>query len=265
MKQLLRSLMFLCLVVSMPVADSVDLSDGVFIAHHPLGLVYTTGDNYVQRYDSEFQLLDVSNQNCRIQCEIGQARVWYIVAAFAEAKEWCAVDLGLGEYNESHFAIVDHGPGVSNTLRRYAGGWPGSESGISIYTTDASWSGQTALIYYFGGYVYGETVIPIVNNPKEEILGFISCEERSTDFAAYAGGAMGILTEGVKVYPPGMPDPVVCCSEGNCLLLQPAECAEIEGTLHETLFNCDSYPCIGDPPPPATQKTSWGEIKASYK
>jgi len=204
---LLVSPLALMLIVDLAGADPAILEDGVLIAHHPPGLEFTSGQDWCDRYEQEFAIDSCAEQSNRIDLNgyQGDGSVWYVLAAWGEAKDWCAVEFGLGAYTAANYAFVEHGPCGSGALTIPTSGWPGPGEGISIAVpADEPWSGSFVPVYFFAGYAYGEDLIPLSIDPAQNFAGFSSCATPPDTWTATALGGMGIFREGAySCYPGG--------------------------------------------------------------
>jgi len=141
----IAALLPLMFIADLASADPTALDDGVLIAHHPPGLEFTSGQEWCDRYEQEFAIDSCEAQHNRIDLDghEGDGSVWYVLAAWEEAKEWCAVEFGLGEYTAANYPLVEHGPCGTGALTIPTSGWPGPGEGISIAVpADAPWSGS---------------------------------------------------------------------------------------------------------------------------
>ena len=206
-----------CLVVLLgegwALAQSTDLSDGVFIAHAPSGLEYTSSPptgSWCGAYAGYAPIDSCSEQINRIDSQAPV--VWYVLAAWSGSKQWCGTEFGLGDYDAENFAIWEHGACFpSSGISIPTSGWPGPNEGIALSTTDVNWSGNFVPVYWFAGYAYGEDVIPLAADPGTGLAGWARCNDHA-EVPADALGGMGLFTDGIYACP---------------------ECALMEGTLTE--------------------------------
>jgi gingipain R len=211
-----RVIVSACVVVLLgggwALAQSTDLSDGVFIVHAPSGLQYTNSPptgGWCGAY-AECAIDSCSEQINRIDSQAPV--VWYVLAAWTESKQWCGTEFGLGNYDADNFAIWEHGACFPSTgMSIPTSGWPGPNEGIALTTTDVSWSGNFIPVYWFAGYAYGEDVIPLAADPGTGLVGWARCNDH-VEVPAGALGGMGLFTEGISACP---------------------ECEPVEGTLTE--------------------------------
>ncbi len=280
-------------------AQESNLDGGSMIAHHPPGLAYTSDAvDWCGNYDSQYPLLAAGDQHNRIDGDIGSGYVWYVIAAFFDDKIWCGTQFGFDAgYNPAMFYIDGYGPCLEGSLELPTAGWPGPHEGTAVVATSTPWVGNFQAVYWFGGYIYGETLMRIDVDPSVDFIGFGNCEAPSQIWPAIGGG-MGILTEGIYVGPIVPEDPAACCFyPGVCLITGHDECGENGGIWHGDEPSCDPNPCLyaccladgtcevttesgcqgtimfefpscdSDPcvPPTAVDETSWGSIKSIYR
>ena len=146
MKRLLRLcgalvLLMHLLPISPSLADEDDLSNGVFIAHHPPGIQFTVPsppEGWCQHYLDNFAIYSCEEQNPRIDGGVGEGSVWYVISAWEEEKIWCGTEFGFESYDPGIFGFVewDHccAPGVE-CLEIPTGPWPGPGAGTAFVTT----------------------------------------------------------------------------------------------------------------------------------
>jgi predicted outer membrane repeat protein len=206
-------------------ADSSDLSNGVFIAHALANLQYTSdppAGGWCGAYDEYAAIASCSEQINRIDSE-GPV-VWYVLAAWTESKEWCGAQFGFGDYDAGDFVIVDHGACFpSSGLKIPTSGWPGPNEGIALTTTDESWEGNFRPVYWIAGYAYGEDVIPLGPNPDLDSAGWASCEDQQ-EVGATALGGMGLFTDGIYACPEGG-------EQDDSMVIQGAFVEDLEASL----------------------------------
>jgi hypothetical protein len=188
-------------------ADPTALSNGVFIAHAPSGLQYTNSPatgSWCGAY-AQYAAIDSCSEQIN-HVDTQGAFVWYVLSAWAESKQWCGAQFGLGDYDANNFVIWEHGACFpSGGLTIPTSGWPGPNEGIALTTTSENWSGNFVPIYWFAGYVYGEDVIPLGPDPDSGLAGWARCEDQE-EAEAVALGGLGLLTDGVYVCPEGDQD-----------------------------------------------------------
>jgi hypothetical protein len=217
-----------------PCADlSADLADGVLIAHHPPGLVYTDGTDWCAAYAPIHICAD---QNPIID-DGAHAVVWYVLAAWSGDRTWCGVELGLGGYNPSIVQWVDHGACPSSALTIPSGSWPGPGTGIAIAATSQNWQGNYQPVYFLACYAYGTGTIPLTSNPATGFGGFANCLTPPASYEADCFGAMGLFEPGTVCCPPATV-PRVCCVGETCSLVLEEECAVLGGAWHPGWGSC---------------------------
>jgi hypothetical protein len=242
-------------------ADPQNLASGALITHCTGWYRYHQPQcyNYFQ-YDP---ISSCDEQNASMQGWGSNA--WFVIAAFAEDKEWCGVEFGFSNYDPAPIAIYGYeacAPG--SFLEIPTPGWPGPNEGTAFVTTDIPWAGNFLPVYWFYGYVYdytyGCTIMQLVPDPATGLGGFTNCASPPQTYAAALGG-LGVNRPGVEVCW-GWQE-FVCCVGTDCVLVQGEdECTALGGVFHSEWDNC------GPPNPcgvtPVSQMT-WGHIKAMYR
>ncbi len=223
--------------------DSSSLAMGVFIAHAPPGLQWTSGEDWCQRYLDEFPIASSSEQVNQV--EIGTEHVWYVLAGWEEDKEFCAAQFGFGDYSPDAYMIYDSGPCYPETggLELPTGGWPGPNEGTALTVTNMPWSGNYVPIYWFGGYAYSEDQIQLGINEAQGFGGFSNCLEPRWSFDATCFGALGIAIDGAACHP-GLPSVCACCIGEICQMLTLEDCTLVGGEWQAGLESCDPNPCV---------------------
>ena len=259
-------------------ADSSDLSNGVFIVHAPPSLQYTNSPptgSWCGAY-TQYAAIDTCSEQIN-HVDTQGAFVWYVLSAWTESKQWCGAQFGLGDYDPDNFVVWEHGACFpSGGLTIPTSGWPGPNEGIALTTTNANWSGNFVPVYWFAGYAYGEDVIPIAPDPDSEFAGWARCDNHE-EIAAVALGGLGVLTDGIYACPeseldsggdsveqdtsggdiaggdsggediefdfPDSSSTGACCLDHECLLVTQSECAEMSGVFLEDSASCDGDPC----------------------
>jgi hypothetical protein len=259
---LLSSLILLA--VTPAFSDSSNLEGGVFIAHHPPGLQYSEGENWCARYFQDFAIDSCSEQNNRIDIQ-GDYSVWFVLAAWAEEKEWCGAEFGFGDYAPDIYAFTHWGPcSPAGAMEVPMTGWPGPNRGTVLTIQDTPWSGRFIPIYWFAGYAYAEGIIWLAENPATEFGGTCNCMLPPQTWSAEQFGGMGLFRAGGQACPgppTSPPPPVVCCSGGECELTSATDCASLGGTPHPEWDDCEPNPCSLSP----ALNLSWGLIKSLYR
>ncbi len=302
MPRILISLATVGLAAGIAHADPSDLEGGVFIAHHPAVLQYTSPappEGWCQHYLDNFAINDCQGQVNRI--DTGDGVVWFVLCAWAESKEWCGTEFGFGDYDAEAFLFTGHGPCFPEAgLEIPMATWPGPNAGTSIVICGSPWSGNMVPVYFFAGYAYSTTVIGVGANPNTGRGGTGNCIAPPQVWPAATFGAMGLFTDGVFSCPAaaccigadchlvtenecqdlqgvwhpswpncdgepcetGGPQPVVCCIGNSCYLLTPAECFALGGEVHSGWLFCDPNPCEPQTP---VRSSSWGQVKWLYR
>lgn len=245
MRRVLLALAVMGLVTGAAYAQ--DLTGGVFIAHHPAGLAYTTETPAGGWCPLFGTLSGCDAQNNDNLATDGSALVWYVVAAFVQDSQWCGIEFGLTYFEdaETGYSIAEAGFCVPGQALEIPGDtWPSSGQGVSVVTTDIPWSGNFKPVYYFGGYAYGATTVQIGDNPGTPgPTAFANCNQEEFPAAAY--GAMGFGLPGVDACPEAPPvDQWACCLyDGTCILTETADlCMAAGGEWFQGLL-CEAVIC----------------------
>jgi len=222
-----------------------DLSHGVFIAHHPVDLSYSSGSEYCEFYDGEFGIQSCEEQNPQITSPGG--RVWYLLAAWIEEKVWSGASFGFTDFDPGSFEFIECGPCFPETgMEIPSGAWPAPEAGVALVSTGAPWAGNFRPLYYFAGYSYAPGSLPLGPNPGDGLAGTVNALDPPEAFPATCLGTLGVLQEG-EVCCPSQPPPVelaACCLDGvECLLLPEGECLEMGGVWDAGTTACTPNPC----------------------
>lgn len=200
------TLAVLCVVVSHAAgaAPVSDVTEGVFIAHHPPGIQFSSGQDWCQKYMDDYAISECASQNCRIDLDgdKGQSSVWYVLAAFSDSTDWCGVAFGLDNYSAEIYGFAEWGPCYpEGGLELPSDEWPAPNEGTSFVTTSTPWSGRILPVYYFAGYAYEEGLLPLGVDPHYEMGGTSSCTMPTVERHAEEFGAMGLFRDGISVYP----------------------------------------------------------------
>jgi hypothetical protein len=245
-----RLLVLLCVTAIAAQADPNDLTGGVFILHSPPEINWSCYEQYgaCDGYDAcGFGIQNCEEQNPRIDGP--QTTIWYVIAAWSEAKTWCGVEFGLGSYPAEELFITTWGPCFPQTgLEIPTPGFPAPNTGTSIVVIPQPWEGNFQPVYWFIGYDgYGTPgQFPLTVHPVSRFGGFANCAVPSVLFPAECFGSLGIFEPGVTCCP-GSVTPRVCCLGENCLLLDSEYlCTELEGIWHPEWVSCYDDPCAWD-------------------
>lgn len=182
--------------------DETDLSNGVFIAHHPPTIQFSNPpEGWCQYYLDNLAIHCCSAQNPRIDVDPGDGAVWFVLSAWDEEKRFCGCAFGLADYNPGLFAITDwnYCCQADECLELPTDGWPGPVEGTAVVRAEVSgdWHGNFVPVYWFAGYAYGEGLIPLGIDPRPPPL----------DFSAVCYGALGVSVDGIECCPEGGPSP----------------------------------------------------------
>ncbi len=257
MRAVLLSVVTAFVLVQPVMADPSDLGGGVFIAHHPAALQFSSSpppEGWCRRYLDSHAITSCEAQVNRIDTE--DAVLWFVIAAWEEDKQWRGVEFGLGEYNAASFAIVEHGPCFPmNGLEIPSGPWPGPNAGVSLAVTDSVWHGNFQPVYFFAGYSYAATQIPLGPNPGTAFGGTANCLSPPQQWAADAFGAMGLFQEGEPACPGDSIGPLgglpledgVCCLDQVCYIAPAELCTAQGGVPFPEYTLCQPNPCLTCP------------------
>ncbi len=158
---------------------------------------------WCREYWDHYRLEDCEDQVNRI--DTTEPVIWFVLAAWAEEKEWCGTEFGLGEYDPAAFGITDHGPcWPEDGLEIPTSSWPGPGEGTAIVVAGAPWEGNFVPVYWFAGYAYEEGLIPLSADPATGFAGTSNCESPPQAWAADSLGGMGLFQDGVYACPAGL-------------------------------------------------------------
>lgn len=195
-----------CCVLVPARADVTDLSDGVFIMHHPPDLSYSiqSAEDWCASYVQEYAIEQCAEQHPRI--DTFDQTAWFVLSAWEDEKEWCGTIFGLANYDPDIFDFVDWGPcGPGEVLELTSGAWPGPNSSTAFVTTGGDyWAGNFVPVYCFVGYAYSEGMIPMGYDSHPPHAGWGNClPPAPEEFEAVCLPSMGILMDGVTCCPDG--------------------------------------------------------------
>ena len=218
-----------------------DLTGGVFICHAPAGLLYTedpppdgwcpAGDINACHEERNSGIDETSN-------------IWFVLAAWEEAKQWCRVDFGL-TYPEHTLDFVDWGMCVpSDGLAVPTAGWPAAGTGVSLATIDVSWQGNFTPVYWFGSYADAGGLLQVTPHPEHGDVAFANCSQEEFPAECYGGIGFGEDQEGIDCCPEGAPLAWACCLySGECILTETeAACLDQAGAWHPGIV-CEELGC----------------------
>ncbi len=253
------------IVAGSAAADPANLEGGAFIAHFPTGMEFSSdppAGGWCQEYWDHFRIEDCEDQVNRI--DTTDQVIWFVLAAWAEEKEWCGTEFGLGEFDPSIFSITDRGPcWPEDGLEIPTASWPGPGEGTAIVATGTPWEGNFVPVYWFAGYAYEEGLIPLAADPATDFAGTSNCANPPQAWAADSLGGMGLFADGTYVCPPvgqggglapgqtgqqGGEDPpleeiAACCFGTSCSLLTEQQCYDLVGLFLPQYPICDPNPC----------------------
>jgi len=233
-------------------ADPTNLAGGVLIMHHPAGMVYSSeapAEGWCAHYSTNYGITSADQQVNRTDVT-GDNVFWFVISAWAEDKEFCGVEFGVGAYDPDAIAIdasmsVACGNGFA-PLEIPSGTWPEPNTGIALARPAEAdpWTGNFVPVYCFVGYTYAPgTVIQLTTNPATEFAGWASCGTPPVPAAATCLGAFGILQDGVYCEPPTDVEGACCFGGGVCQILLQDECDTAGGTWDGSPVCTDPNPC----------------------
>ncbi len=217
-------------------------------------------EGWCQHYLSHHAIDSCGAQVNRIDTYDGV--IWFVLAAWSEAKQWCGTEFGLGSFDPASFEFTDYGPCYPDEgLEIPTDGWPGPGEGTAFVTTTADWDGNLIPVYYFCGYAYAEDFLPLSPDPATGFGGTSNCLSPPESWSADAYGGMGLFTDGVYACPEGGilgggsggglgpqgSDEAVCCFEEHCRVTTHENCAAACGDFYPEWLDCDPNPCSGPP------------------
>jgi len=241
-----RWAVLLCLTVVPVHADPNDLTGGVFILHRPPEIDWSCISELgaCAAYSAcGMGIQECDEQNPRM--DDPQVVIWYVIAAWLEAKTWSGVEFGLGAYPEDQLTLVYYGSCFPNLqgLEIPGPGWPAPNTGISLATTTQPWEGNFLPVYCFLGYGYPSGQFPLTSHPETGFGGFANSLTPSTPFAAACFGSLGIYEPGVACCPEPLPLRVCCVGEQCFLVESEYECTVLAGTWYPQSTSCSPNPC----------------------
>ncbi len=201
-----RSAIVLCALLGLvPIvaADQSDLEGGVFIAHRPSAMQFSSDpppEGWCQHYLDSYAITSCEEQVNRI--DTSDDVIWVVLSAWDESKRFCGTEFGLGSYSPESFVFAGFGPCFPNEgLEIPTANWPGPNQGTAFVVTQDAWTGNLVPVYWFAGYAYSEGVLPLSIDPTTGFGGWTNCEDPPIVSAATGFGSMGLFTDGVYVCP----------------------------------------------------------------
>lgn len=193
------------LVISAAGASTSNLEQGVFIAHHPTAMQFSTTPppgGWCESYLTSHAIDACEEQVNRI--DTYNPVLWFVLAAWSEEKEWCGTEFGFGEFDPGIFEFVDFGPCFpEDGLEIPTQDWPDPGDGTAIVVTGETWRGNFTPVYFFAGYAYSLGVIPLSTDPATDFGGTSNCETQPEAWPADAFGGMGLFCDGTYACPSG--------------------------------------------------------------
>jgi len=248
-----RSAIVICALLGLvPIiaADQNDLEGGVFIAHYPSAMQFSSdppAEGWCQHYLDSYAITSCEEQVNRI--DTSQNVIWFVLSSWDESKRFSGTEFGLGSYSPESFAFVGFGPCFPNEgLEIPTANWPGPNQGTAFVVTQDAWTGNLVPVYWFAGYAYSEGVLPLSIDPTTGLGGWTNCEDPPLVSAATGFGGMGLFTDGVYVCPGsgglGPQGVGACCLGESCRLLTTEECEGARGEFHPGAGSCTPNPCV---------------------
>lgn len=209
MRKLLACAALLVLSAGAAWGDPTNLGNGVFLVHAPAAFQYTSdapAAGWCSQAQAQGPLALDRCENQRARVDSREPFIWFVIAAWAEPKEWAGIGFGLGTYDKSIFTFTEHGPCYPETgLELATPNWPGPDEGVAVITTAGvpPWRGSLVPIYYFIGYAYGPGTIPLSVEPRTQTAGMVYASDTGpVTYDAVALGALGLFQDGKRVCPP---------------------------------------------------------------
>ncbi|MFC1573409.1 right-handed parallel beta-helix repeat-containing protein, partial [Candidatus Eisenbacteria bacterium] len=249
MTRVLVSIALAGLAASVSTADVTDLTGGVLIAHYvpECCLSFLPSEFCEVYYEQEWNITSADEQLNRIDATTYQWSGWYVLAAFAEDKEFCSVVFGVGDYpsniwgfdtGSTQACFLDDGHPAG--LELPTSSWPGPNEGTALATLHTPWSGNYVPIYIFTGYAYGygySGIVPLDVNPDRGFGSFTNCEGVPVDFPIAFYGGMGINTDGIYIAPTDGQEHA-CCFGAECYVMPADSCFVQEGHFYVEWDTC---------------------------
>jgi hypothetical protein len=243
----------ICLAAGACCATAIptDLSGGVLIAHYESHILYTIDPpaNGWCGAIEQHPLMDFPQQVNRIDITGDVGRVWCVIAAWTEEKDWCGQEMGLQDFDANAFAFVDYGACFppEGGLTIPTPGWPAPGEGISFVSQSGGfWSGNFMPVYFFTGYAYAAYapfVMQLGASPASGFGGFGNCLNPPELYEAACFGGLGVNMDGTYCEPP-VPQPKACCfPDVHCELLLEEECEAAGGVFVPEFDYCEPNPC----------------------
>jgi len=219
-----------------------DLNNGSLIVHCPVGVTYSAGLDWCQKYQDEYALTSSEEQHCRLD-SAGETQVWYVIAGWEDPKDVCGFEFGLGAYDPTTFYFQAWGNCGANGTELPTGGWPGPEQGTTLGFSDTM-SGDLVPIYWFAGYTYSSGQIPLSVNVDSGVGGFQNCLTPAHNFSATCFGVLGVNSDGVECHPGSGAAEYACCIGLDCFVMTETDCSTAGGSWLGVGVTCDPDPCF---------------------
>jgi hypothetical protein len=248
MKRVLFALALLGMAVGGANADPTNLDGGALITHYDPVYIWSE-DPCADFYLAPLTVCD--DQGIEIQTSTYMEVTWYVVADFAEEKEWCGVQFGLSDYDPGIMYFLNwmacYPP--DGGLEIASPGWPGPLQGSAIVSTGAPWLGDMVPVYAFNAYAYGygaPGVVQLIPDPTVAIPfgGMGNCASPPEKWESALGG-MGVNMPGTWVCWTPVQDDYVCCVGELCYIVHSEdECTAMGGVFHPEWNTCEPNPCL---------------------
>jgi hypothetical protein len=247
--RLLITLVFMIAGARQAPALPDDLSNGAFITHYVAPVQYTVDPppegSWPAHYLANYAISDCDDQVTAIPGDTGEARLWFVLAAWSEDKIWHGATFGI-DYTLGTYMVEEFGPCFPHEgLTQPSGGWPAPGSGIALTVSGdpyVPWSGNFTPIYYFWGYSYGSGKISLIPNPGMHFIGVANIYSGEFEIEFNRRGAMGLGgAPGVRVCPPRG----ACCLAGgnDCQFMMLEECLSAGGHFLGDATTCEPNFC----------------------
>jgi hypothetical protein len=243
MKRVLLALALLGMVAGAG-ADPNDLSGGVLITHAPANFIYSPGMNWCAEYATQYGITSCDEQvtNMPVTGSALESTLFYVVAAWGEAKTWCGTEFGISPEFDGLFYFGEYGPCLVNNLENSTGGWPGAGEGTAVVATDTPWDGDFVATYYFVGYTYYTTRVALDVDPAQNFAGTGNCDVPAVVWDAVCLGAVGTGDDPGMFCCPNPPVPEACCIDYVCYMLTEYECGVAGGDFYAGM-DCATFEC----------------------
>jgi hypothetical protein len=199
--------------------------------------------------------------------EAGGTLLWYLAVAVsppANSPNFNTVIFGVGPHAGAQNDIGFFGPCHADLspVEVSSAGWPGPNTGTAVSWAPNCLNGYLEPVYYFAVYSYGPGSIPLGDYYPGQPAGVTSCTAEEDLFAAFGAMGCGGDPGSNPECPGGGPELEACCIGPDCFMLPREDCLAQGGDPQGPGSNCDTNPCDD---PTATESTTWGQIKSTYR